>query len=414
MERKGRFWSPLLIALCSCNISDMPHEKAEVEIMISCPDILSRAADPDENLLTDLSIMIFDENGVLEDSKSFSKKDLSGSNEASCKVSLIMNKEYNIYACANIGMDIQASSIEELRKLRCHLAYPDEYREGIAMSGSAEGIKIGKEDKSIRIDLKRMMAKVSIRIDRGCISEDISMNVVSARIGNCPKSALLFSENSVSSSDDCFANGFTRDGNECSILNRDIGKGLSGSLSFYMLENIQRGIRQEERSQETCSYMELKIDYDSPSRYTAGKPLIYRFFIGEDEGSAEVERNCHYRITVIPEDDGLSLDGWRVDKSGLIAKESEIFFEMLPSGYMQGHVGEEVHVRCSYSPESAEFDIGLEELELDRERGIYDYQIDEDGKGVILKLKAAGTGIIYMEAGEPINEAGLLVLEVNE
>ena len=87
---------------------------------------------------------------------------------------------------------------------------------------------------------------------------------------------------------------------------------------------------------------------------------------------------------------------------------------MIPSGHMQAHVGEEVHVRCSYSPEDADFDIGLEELEYDKERGIYDYRIDDDGKGVILTMKSPGMGIIYMTAGEPINEAGLLVIEVNE
>ena len=127
-----------------------------------------------------------------------------------------------------------------------------------------------------------------------------------------------------------------------------------------------------------------------------------------------MERNCHYHITVIPEDDGLSLDGWRVDKSGIHEKDSSVFFEMIPSGYMQGRVGEEVHVCCRFSPEDAEFNIGLEELEYDKDRGIYDYRIDEDGKGVSLRLKSPGMGIIYMSVGEPVNEAGLLVIEVNE
>ena len=46
-------------------------------------------------------------------------------------------------------------------------------------------------------------------------------------------------------------------------------------------------------------------------------PLIYRFYLGENLNSLDVERNCHYQITICPEDDGLKGDGWRVDKGGI-------------------------------------------------------------------------------------------------
>ena len=414
MGRKGRLWSTFLIAACSCSSPEMMHETADVEIIVSCPSISSRAADPDENLLSELTILIFDDKGQLESKRQFNRNELSGSGRIGYEASLILNKEYSFYACANIGQEIHVTTIEQLRQLRCHLVYPDDYREGIPMSGWIEERKIVKGDDTIELNLKRMMAKISLRIDRGGLAEDVSMKVISAKIGNCPKSALLFAQNRVESRDDCFASGFTRNENECNILNRTIKDGMSGSISFYMLENIQEHFDQDEGPQEICSYIELQIDYDSPDRYTSSTALIYRFNIGEDKYSAEVERNCHYHITVIPEDDGLSLDGWRVDKTGIIEKDSSVFFEMIPSGHMQAHVGEEVHVRCSYSPEDADFDIGLEELEYDKERGIYDYRIDDDGKGVILTMKSPGMGIIYMTAGEPINEAGLLVIEVNE
>jgi hypothetical protein len=55
----------------------------------------------------------------------------------------------------------------------------------------------------------------------------------------------------------------------------------------------------------------------------------------------------------------------------------------------------------------------MEELEYDNSRGIYDYNIDPDGKGVTLVLESQGTGILYMTAGDPINETGMLVIEVN-
>ena len=53
-------------------------------------------------------------------------------------------------------------------------------------------------------------------------------------------------------------------------------------------------------------------------------------------------------------------------------------------------------------------------MEDDRERGIYDYIIDEDGHGAILTLKGPGRGLIYMEAGHPVNDAALFIIEVNQ
>ena len=49
----------------------------------------------------------------------------------------------------------------------------------------------------------------------------------------------------------------------------------------------------------------------------------------------------------------------------------------------------------------------------DKETGIYDYEIDEDGHGAILTLTGPGRGLIYMEVGEPVNEAALWIIEVN-
>jgi hypothetical protein len=87
---------------------------------------------------------------------------------------------------------------------------------------------------------------------------------------------------------------------------------------------------------------------------------------------------------------------------------------MEPSGFIQADIGEKIHVRCYVYPDNTPFDIGWEELELDRERGIYEYEIDPDGYGVTIIPTGPGTGIVYMTAGEPVNESGMLVIEVNK
>ena len=52
-------------------------------------------------------------------------------------------------------------------------------------------------------------------------------------------------------------------------------------------------------------------------------------------------------------------------------------------------------------------------MEADKERGIYDYEVDPGSHGAILTLTGPGTGLIYMEAGPPVNDAALFIIEVN-
>jgi hypothetical protein len=53
-------------------------------------------------------------------------------------------------------------------------------------------------------------------------------------------------------------------------------------------------------------------------------------------------------------------------------------------------------------------------MEDDKAEGIYDYEIDSDGHGAILTLTGPGRGLIYMEAGAPVNDAALFIIEVNQ
>ena len=418
MERDGRVWCIFLTAcliLGSCN-EIMPEKEAFACIEFAGAGYTTRAYDPDEQLVKDISLLIFDEEGNLEHSSYLTDIDMNDSGHKLI-VPLLMNRKYSFYACANFGYAIRADTVSEIKSLKWHMAYPDEYREGMAMAGQIENLPITETAPVIRIPLKRIMAKISLQIDRSRLDENVRMYVTSVKVGNCPKYSNVFIPGKIEDSDGCFYMGFSRNESECSVLNRNITGGISGSVSLYILENMQgqashSGISEEK--DKTASYLEISLDYESPVCHTTSKPLIYRIYLGKDSTNLDVERNCHYHITVIPENDGLGADGWRIDKSGIEASATENFFEMIPSGYLQGNIGDTVKVRCSYSPPETAFDIGLEELEYDAERGIYDYIIDSDGHEVTLILRSAGMGIIYMSAGEPLNETGMLVIEVNK
>ncbi len=418
MERKGRIFNIILTAilmLSGCS-DEEGFRTSEISIRFSSGGLTSRASDPDEEKISDISLMIFDSSGNLEEY--FRLED----GAAECSARLVMGRKYIFCACANFGCQVYADNISGLDSLIYHLAYPDEYRQGIPMYAYQE---ISVWDEEISISLERLMAKISLRIDRRGLSEDVEMLVRSVRIGNCPRSVRVFGESRVEDADGCFPAGFSRNEAETEGLNRSSASGISEAISLYMLENMQGRMPETvsddsgkvfgdgDYRAEVCSYIEIKLEYMSDTYYSGGKGLIYRFYLGEDRGSLDIERNCHYHIVVAPEDDGLSEDSWRVDKTDLTYC-GPTSFQAFPSGYIVGDIGDQIHIWCELYPEDTPFDVGIRDMEFDRENGIYDYVIDEDGHGAVLTLKKPGTGLVYMEAGPPINDAALFFIEVNQ
>lgn len=371
---------------------------------------------PDEEQVSDISLMIFDSKGYAEECIWL------GYGQRTCNVQLIVGKEYTFCACANFGYQVYADHIDELEEIRFHMAYPDEYKEGIPMY-AYERVTV-REEETIHLSLERLMSKISLRMDRSRLREDVEMNIRSARIGNCPRSVKVFTESRVSDGDQCFPTGFILNDLQTATMNKTVSGGCSGEVSLYMFENMQgrpdtgfssdkdKVFGEGDPRRELCSYIELEIEYLSSEKKSDGRGLIYRFYLGENLNSFDVERNCHYHITITPEGDGLGEDSWRVDKSG-IDDIGPTRFAAYPASYIRGDIGDKVHLWCEFSPEHAPFDVGLSYLDDDKAEGIYDYEIDPDGHGVVLTLTGPGTGLIYMEAGEPVNDAALYIIEVN-
>lgn len=420
MERKGRLRNNILklasYAALICGCSKAP-EQAMVRINFHEADVPVRSMSPDEDKITDISLIIFDESGQAEDCIWLTR------GSRTCTTDLVIDKKYTFCACANFGYQIYAGHIEELQDIRYHLAYPDEYREGIPMAAVKEVLIT--EECIVDIDLQRLMAKISLRMDRSRLDRDVEMNVRSARIGNCPRYVKPFTASKIEDNDDTFPTGYLLNDIQTAELNYNIGEGLSSEVSLYMLENMQgpadgnithdseKVFEQKDKRSEVCSYIEMEIEYLSPEKASGEKGLIYRFYLGEDRNSFDVERNTHYHITVTPENNGLNDDGWRVDKSGL-KDLGPAYLRAYPSDYIRGDIGDQVHIWCEFSPASAPFDVGISYMEDDKAEGIYDYRIDTDGHGATLTLTGPGRGLIYMEAGEPVNDAALFIIEVNQ
>ena len=423
MERKGlvRYTVLTLMWILHGCCPDMT-EGAYSEVMIDFNDsgFISRAMDPEENRINDASILVYDCNGMLEEALWYRE----WHEDEEIKLRLLSGKEYRFITCVNFGYRICPESMDALSDLRFYIAYPDEYREGIPMTGDT-GLILIEANSRISLGLTRLMAKVSLRIDRRKLSDNVEMKIRSVEIGNCPKSVMAFAPSKAEGPDECFSMGFFRNPEECSPLNQMAETGISKAVNVYLLENLQgkfgdaeihedsgKVFGKDDPRQQTCSYMELGIDYVSPDWKSSERGLIYRFYLGEDRNSLNVERNCHYRITLCPEDDGLKEDSWRVDKSNL-TYNGPVSFRSWPESYIRGNIGDKVHLGCTFTPSFAPFDIGMEELMEDKQNGIYDFEVDKDGHGVTLTLTGPGRGLVYMEVGEPVNEAAMWIIEVN-
>lgn len=421
MGRQRRIFCSILTVLAVLTTSCSTFTKQEesvVKILWNTGSMHTRALNPEEDKISNVSILIFDQDGNAEECIWLPNA------HSGISVSLISGNTYRIRACANFGYQVYADHIDEIEEITYHLAYPDEYQEGIPMFASTDDYVAGSTE-TLTLEFKRLMAKISLKIDRSRLSENITMNVLSARIGNCPKVVNITGPSKISGQSQCFNVGFHRGEFETEPLNISGPNKTSGDVSLYMLENMQGNISPELTSDQdkvfspedprskTCSYIELELEYMSLTHYSSTKNLIYRFYLGDSLNNLDVERNCHYRITVRPEDDGLSGNGWRVDKSG-ITDRGPVSFAAYPKSYIRGNIGDQVHIWCEFNPPQAPFDVGVKYMEDDKREGIYDYKIDDDGHGATLTFTGPGQGLIYMEAGDPVNEAALFIIEVNQ
>ena len=426
MERKRGIFSIILTYLCvtaafgsSCGqslpLSTEDNGTSVITVRFSGADIRSKGDDEEVN---EISLTIFDQEGRAE------RYIYSEMSTEPMKLELISGRSYSLYATADFGYHVYAEDISEMEELTYHIDNPEELLSRMPMSGCLTDIRL-TEDTLIRIPMKRLEARLDIQLDRSRLDENVVMEVTGIRIGNSPRQAKVFGESSVRMASERFEYGYSLSGPEVSALNLEDRSGRSGKLQLYMLENMQgnpadldpktdrdKVFEEGDFRQKICSFLEVQFKYLSYNHFSHEGPLIYRFYLGDSLDNMDVERNCRYNIRITPEGSGLSEESWRVDKT-YIQEFGESSLAYFPESYIRGDIGDTLHLYCEFYPPHAPFKIDIEELEYDRSQGIYDYIIDEDGHGVRLILTGPGTGIVLMEAGDPVNDYALWIVEVN-
>ena len=262
-----------LLVMTGCGQISVHQEEAMCRITVGEDSFASKSADPDEEMISDVSIMIFDENGDAEECIWLKN------GQTQVDVPLVLGKRYSFRACANFGYRTYADHIDELEEMVYYMAYPDEYSKGMPMYAVADDIKVGK-DATVNLKLIRLMSKISLRMDRRRLSKGVQIHVTGVRIGNCPKSVKVFSPSRVNDNSQCFSMGFSRDDAQSAILNTISSDNLSGILTLYMLENMQgemdtpihedaeKVFDENDHRREVCSYVEIDMEYLSYEQYS--------------------------------------------------------------------------------------------------------------------------------------------------
>ena len=318
----------LLIVPVACTQESSPYVPLRV---ILTPSALTptRAGDPDDVKITDFNLYIFNAFGVLEERVYVPARSLRLVNgRVEYPTTLLKDVPYTVLAAANLGFELPFRSLEEARSYRYHLAYPDEFTQGIPMVAFVQEVTVG-DDGVLEVPLERLMARVELAIDRSRLHSDIQFRVTDVQVGACPSSARIIGPSRVSGKQETFTIGYGKTGNQVSALNESVDGKLSRSVSVYLLENCQGDLLDnvltdsgkvfmDGRYEEICSYIQIKAEYHSPEHSTrVGESLIYRFYLGENRNNFDVRRNSWYRITVQPTGDGLSEESWRVDQGGM-------------------------------------------------------------------------------------------------
>ena len=411
----------LVIGCCKSWERDGGYAKT-VLVLDPQSGIPTRSALPDDLLVSDINLLIYNAEGLLEERRFFSGRQLSVTDGAvRIGTSLLTGAAYDIFVAANLGYALPALSREAAEAYRYYMAYPDEYSRGLPMSGRLDGL-VTEGAEEVRIPLVRTMARIDLTLDRTRLDSDVTFQVTSVVIGNGPSSVMLFGDSKAESATQVFANGFSLEGRQVQALNMDQSPGVSGTVSLYLPENLQGDLLETDDESgkyftegpygQVCSYLEIRGSYHSDTWHTkAGEPLVYRFYLGDGPGNFDVFRNTACRVTVRLEGTGLGEDGWRVDKSRLIP---ETRFDLHPAAYNECRSGDDFHLWCDVSPPDTYFEIEPVAWDDDEKvHNLYTFDIDRDGHGLTIHTWKGGSVLVYFKAGPPVDRDTLALLVID-
>lgn len=181
-------------------------------------------------------------------------------------------------------------------------------------------------------------------------------------------------------------------------------EGMVGPLEFFCYPN------ETALEMPGMAFTKLVVQGD-----IQGKTCYYPISINQQGygyscGPHGISRNVHYSVNLHLTRMGSDDPETPVD---CIDAEESGWIELHPGQFITAHSGQDVRIWCDIYPVDAPFEISIEDLEYDKQRGIYDYTLDSDGHGVTLHCRKGGTGMFTIDAGYPIEEGFLIIVVVD-
>ena len=152
MRRVGILPVLLLSLVIGCTSWERESGRAGTALVLDViGGIPTRSSLPDDRLVSDINLLIYNAEGLLEEQRYLTARQFTVENGTiPLKTTLLTGVAYDIFVAANVGYALPALSREAVEAYRYYFAYPDEYSRGIPMSGRLEGFVSGGASPTAR------------------------------------------------------------------------------------------------------------------------------------------------------------------------------------------------------------------------------------------------------------------------
>ena len=128
---------------------------------------------------------------------------------------------------------------------------------------------------------------------------------------------------------------------------------------------------------------------------------------GHRSGRPGLGRNVRYCVNL-----SLTRRGSDSPEGSIPAEDiTESWMVLYPGQYIRRRAGDDLRVWVEVYPEDTPVQFDIQDLEDDTAEGYYTYELEDDGRAVVLHLLRPGMGMFCVDAGPPVNN-GFLILVV--
>ncbi|MCF0176416.1 MAG: DUF4906 domain-containing protein [Bacteroidales bacterium] len=258
--------------------------------------------------VTDLNLWVYSGGRLYDESYS----DYTGGS----RMELMSGSRFNIYAVCNTGHRLEPPVNEsELETYKLELTYsPD--RATVPMAGSLKGV-VPTVGGSLELRVDRLLSRIGFRLDKSAL-EHADLVIRSVKISQAPAYAYPFSSSFQAAPDEVVEGDCA---SEADIAALQAGE----EVYFYCGENCHGDLLpgNEDPWQKVpdnlspthsgaCSYLDIDASYSSDEARC--DEMKIRLYLGENTTSNfDVFRNTWYHLTLIPSDESINRDSWKVE-----------------------------------------------------------------------------------------------------